>query len=695
MKIYCSYLPLLLVFVLSVAVAEQDESVRPSASIDHYTLKISIDAGRHLVQGEADLRLTILRDSVAQIHFLFGSSMELLSARDSIDEKMETREQSSSEGITSKEVSVSIPDTLKRGDPIRIKIVYEAAFDTASTMPSFISDREILLAPNGGPSWWPILSSATSPLSRQVAPAIMQVTVPSGFIIVPSGPVDSAQSIGSETSCRFIYNVPRNLSDGFIVCASKDLVRKTIATPDSSAQFSLYYDPAKCNQEFAGALQRQLRESFSFFASLTGIKHPQSNIALAVVGTDDGRTGWYLSDDIIVGRNSFAFAHYDSTIFVSIQKNKWVHQLAHFYGIAAADSTFLFDEGWANYLTAKFFLSRSTGDEDAQRQTRLDIFSTALDFYPSQTLAQGRSAGKNELAIFSKRGSCLFLMLEYILGEEPFNAVTKKLYEKFSARPVTILEFERLCEETYGSSLDWFFSEWAYQAGIPELIFSSTATQTNRGSYLVKARISQRGDVFKTPLDLVFTGSSRSLTKRVFLENQEQEFEFILPFLPAKSELDPNYFILRWIPRLRLLAHARTAGSFRVYDHDLANSEREAMLTLQLDPNNLTGWNNIALFALGKSAVIKGELTKAEDYFRRASAMEANEPTQLYSALSLVRLGNVLEMEGKRDEAVEIYKLSVTIAERNSSLYSVPLFEALKYVREKFVSSEQFWYAEY
>jgi len=695
MKIYRPYLWLLIFFLFPVAAAAQEESARAFAEIDHYTLKISINIERHLLQGEADLRLTILKDSVSQIRFMFGSSMELLSARDSLDQKMETRRHPFSDAINRKEISVFVPETLKRGDPFSLKIAYEAIFDTLPTMTSFITDREILLTPNDSVLWWPLLASATSPLSQQIAPAIMEVTVPSGFVIVPAGSADSVHSVGSEASCRFIYDIPKRLSAGFIVCASNDLVKSTLVSADSTAQFSLYYDPTQFNQELADAVLRQLHEAFSFFATLTGVHYPRLHISVALVGIDDGRTAWHFSDNIIIGRNSFAYSLFDSAILSSVQKNKWVHQLAHVCGIAATDSTFLFDEGWANYLTAKFFLYKATGEQDAQRQARLDIFSTTLDFYPSQTLAQGRSTKKNEQAVFSKRGSCVFLMLEYILGEETFRTVTRKLYEKFTLRPVTILEFEQLCEEAYGSSLDWFFSEWVYQAGIPELIFSTDVTQTNRGSYLLKARISQRGDVFKTPVDLVFTGSARSLTKRVLLERQDQEFEFTLPFLPTKSEIDPNYFVLRWIPRLRLLAHARTAVSFRIFDHDLVNSEREAMVTLQLDPNNLTGWNNLALFALGKSAVLKGEMPKAEEYFRRASALEANEPTQIYSVLSLVRLGNVLEMEGKRDEAVEIYKLSVTIGERNPILYSVALFEALKYVREKFVSSDQFWYGEY
>lgn len=205
MKIYRQYLPLLFVFLISVAAAAQEESARVFASIDHYTLKISIDVGRHLLQGEADLRLTILKDSVPQIRFMFGSSMELLSARDSLDQKMETKEHPFSDAINRKEISVFIPETLKRGDPLFVKIAYEAVFDTAPTMTSFISDREILLAPNDNALWWPLLASTTSPLSRQVAPSLMEVTVPSGFVIVPTGSADSAHSVGSKTSWRFVY----------------------------------------------------------------------------------------------------------------------------------------------------------------------------------------------------------------------------------------------------------------------------------------------------------------------------------------------------------------------------------------------------------------------------------------------------------------------------------------------------------
>jgi hypothetical protein len=695
MKIYRVFFPFILACLAVVGAAAQEDYTRVFASIDHYALKISVDEGHHLLHGEAHVRLHTVQDSVSQIHFIFDSSMVLLSVRDSLNKKLEIREQIFPAGNRRREISVLVADTLKRGDRIFLNIAYEALCDTAPTLSSFINEREILLAPDDSAMWWPILSPSTNPLSNQVAPTILEATLSSGFNLVPMGEMDSAHVVGSKTVWTLVYDQPKRLSAGFLLCASRDFVKSSIATADSSVQLSLYSSPGRFDKELAAAVLQQLGDAYSFFTSLTGARQSHSKISVAIIGTDDGSAEWFSHDGVLVGRNSYAYSLFNSTLLSSSQKNEWVHGLAHVFGIAATDSTFWFDEGWANYLTMKFFLRTGAKEEEAQREARLDLFSTTLDFYPSQTLAQGRKSGKNEEAVFFKRGACIFLMLEYILGEDAFSGVTRKLYEGFTTRPITIFGFQRLCEETYGSPLDWFFREWVFQTGFPELILSTDVTQTNRGNYLLKATIGQRGNVFRTPADLVFSSSSRSLTKRVFIERRDQEFEFILPFLPTKSELDPNYYVLRWVPRLRLLAHARTAVNFRVFDRDLANSEREALLTLQLDPNNLTGWNNIALFALGKSAVIKGEITKAEEYFRRASALEANEPTQLYSVLSLVRLGNVLEIEEKRDEALEMYKLSETLAERNPALYSVALFEARKYLREKFVSSDEFWFGEY
>ena len=695
MKILSAQIFFLLTCISPLTVLAQEDSSRVFASIDKYVLKVEINEERRSIQGEAQIRLHILKDSISHVQFALASPMALISVRDSADKKIETAEVPPASDTSHKEISVSLSDTLKRGDTLFLKIFYEETFDTLLTRASFITSKEILLSPDGSALWWPILSPATNPLPNQAAPVVLIVTSPSLFIVVSNGEPDSMLTAGSKSTQRFTYKNPMPLKSCFSLCASSDFLKKSATGSDSTLQFSLYYNPARFSSELADTVLQQLRDAYSFFSSITGSGEKYADIRMAVIGDDDGNVEWFSNNGLIVGRNSYLYSAVDSIALTSTIRNKWVHELTRFFRLAATDSTFLFDESWSHYLTAKFFLDEKEKNEEAQQRIRLGLLSTTLDFYPAQTLAQSHRSRKNEQAVFFGKGAYVFLMLEYVIGEEAFSAVTKKLYQNFRKTPVTISIFQQLCEEAYGSPLDWFFKEWIYQAGFPEPILSTEITQTNRGNYSLKATITQRGDLFTTPVDLVFSNSVRSVTKRVFVERQDQEFKFILPFLPTRSELDPNYYLLRWVPRLRLLAHARTSVSFRVFDHDLVNSEREANGILQLDPNNLTGWTNVALFSLGKAAVIKGDLTKAEEYFRRASALEANEPTQLYSVLSLVRLGNVLEMEGKRDEALELYKLGITLAGRNPTFYGIALLEAQKYLQQKFISTDDFWYGEY
>jgi tetratricopeptide (TPR) repeat protein len=194
-----------------------------------------------------------------------------------------------------------------------------------------------------------------------------------------------------------------------------------------------------------------------------------------------------------------------------------------------------------------------------------------------------------------------------------------------------------------------------------------------------------------TPVDLLIIGENRSITKRIFVQNQEQTFEFILPIKPIRVELDPQYLILRWVPRLRLLAHARTAERFLSLDKDLNNAEREAQLLLQLDPLNATGWNSVALFTLGSIAVLRSDLLLAEEYFRKSSTLSFVEPAQTYPLMSMVRLGNVLEMQDKREQALQLYQLVISAAEQNPAVQSRPLDEARHFLRTPFISYEDLW----
>ncbi len=697
MKYFAGLLLSCSIFVLNVSVPIRAQSQTDSAvaEIERYSLYLSINDERHSFSAEAQISVRLLKDSLATIHFSFNKILDFASARDSAGTKFPRKITTLEDGTN--DIAISIPDTLRRGDSLYIRLLYDAEIDSPLTASAFITDGNILLPSNHGALWWPVLSSEMNS-SLQSSDVAFTVTLPNSYVAVSSGKCDTLHSPDGTVEWRFHHTHTMPLANAFLFCASKEFAEKSFVNADSAIQLSLYYAPAQFNSELAGYLVHQLGMAAEFFSALTFKPSELSHLRFAVIGDEasaDNFDGHISNDGAFILQNSPSFTVLDSSALQLSADNVWVHDLSHLFDIASVDSTYWFNEGWASYLSARFFLEKADTAETQRRHERLRLMAGALDFYPTYPLSAGRYWQKNETAVFSCKGAYVFLMLEYLLGKESFDDVIHRTCADYRTTPMTIPEFQKLCEDAYGTPLDWFFNEWVYRTGFPEFVFSSDVAPTTRGSYSVNMHILQRGDVYIMPTDVAIVTNARTVAKRTFLQKQDQIFEFIVSEKPLSVELDPEYKVLRWVPRLRLVAHARTSESYRVFDHDLVNSEKEALLTLQLDPNNLTGSNPLALFSLGKIAVLRNDLVNAELYFRQASTLESAEPPRYIPSLSLVRLGNVLEMEGKREEALQLYQQALSIAEHMPADAAVTMIEAKKYLRDPFVSSDDFWYGKY
>ncbi|MDE3056335.1 MAG: hypothetical protein KGJ59_00060 [Bacteroidota bacterium] len=688
-----------------------------SAKIELYSLHLSITPERHSFSAEAQMRIRLLKDSLSVLHFSFSRILDFDSARDTTGGKLSRKITRLDDGTT--DVDVSIPGALRSGALFFLRLLYNAEIDSPLTSSTFITDGNILLPPpkqrigfaqarlpaDHDARWWPILLSGVDS-SEQTANVTLSVALPASYVAVSSGECDTAHLPDGpiEWSFHHKHNMPVN--NAFLFCASKEFSEKSFVSADSSVHVSLYFSPAQFSSDLAGYVVHQLGAAAEFFSALTltpseisrfPIEHHSEKslqFRFAVIGSGEKNAEQFSRDGTFIIKNSPAFTVLDSSLLQLSADNMWVHDLSHSFGIAATDSTFWFNEGWASYLSSRFFLEKTDATGAQRQHERLRLMAGALDFYPTYPVAAERQR-KNETAVFSRKGGYVFSMLEYILGKESFDEVIYKMYSAYHATPITIPEFQQLCEEAYGTPLDWFFDEWVYRTGFPELVFSSDVVPTVRGSYTVRVRVVQRGDVYVTPADVVITTASRAVPKRIFLQRQDQTFEFVVADKPLNVEFDPEYNVLRWVPQLRLLAHARTSESYRVFSHDVVNAEKEALLALQLDPYNLTGSNPPALFSLGKIAVLRNDLVKADSYFRQASLLEAAEQERWIPSMSLVRLGNAIEMKGRRDEALQLYRQALSVAGRTPAEAAVTIIEAEKYLSEPFVSSDDVWYGKY
>ena len=328
------------------------------------------------------------------------------------------------------------------------------------------------------------------------------------------------------------------------------------------------------------------------------------------------------------------------------------------------------------------------------RQERFDAASDALTFFPYGPLAAGHTLPYNTNDVLARRGGYVFGMLEYLLGKESMDSVIRAITLPERSTSLTIRDLQSLCELQYGTPMNWFFDQWLFRSALPEILLQWRTERTVRGMTLVRVSLEQRGELFSLPVPIAFRIGPRTVIKRVRLDLAKQEFTFPFSRVPSSVDLDPDLLLLRWLLELRISAHARTSLQYLSITKDAANAEKEALYTLQLDPNNATGSAPLASFVLGNTAMIAGDKEKAKTKFSEAAAFTGTEEYDAYRLLSLVRYGNILDLEGKREEALTAYRRAAADGMRDPVFTAQAIVEAERFIARPFTETPDHWYEQ-
>ena len=145
-----------------------------------------------------------------------------------------------------------------------------------------------------------------------------------------------------------------------------------------------------------------------------------------------------------------------------------------------------------------------------------------------------------------EKGACVLHMLRHVVGDSAFFdglAAYRQAHEYESA---ITPQFQQAVESIHGQSLDWFFSEWIYDAGWPEYEYSWIADSV-AGGYdmeLVIDQVQTNGPIFTMPVDVRITTLSGDTVITVWADEVRDVFGLTLNAEPTGVELDPDNWIL-------------------------------------------------------------------------------------------------------------------------------------------------------
>jgi aminopeptidase N len=148
-------------------------------------------------------------------------------------------------------------------------------------------------------------------------------------------------------------------------------------------------------------------------------------------------------------------------------------------------------------------------------------------------------------ALVYQKGGWTLHMLRGILGTDKFWAGIREYYRRYRDRNASTAEFQRVMEETSGKDLSWFFRQWLYRAGSPELNGSWHYSPERK---LIEVELSQiqPGDPYRLPLEfgIAADGSAEPRIEKVEMKDRQAKFEIKADKAPRAVTIDPNCSML-------------------------------------------------------------------------------------------------------------------------------------------------------
>jgi aminopeptidase N len=134
-------------------------------------------------------------------------------------------------------------------------------------------------------------------------------------------------------------------------------------------------------------------------------------------------------------------------------------------------------------------------------------------------------------------------MLRFITGDSKFWNILRRYALLYAYGNASTKDFQQVCEEIYGGSLDWFFNEWIYESGYPIYQFGWGVISSNKIRIVIN-QIQENFPIFRMPIELKFVFPSKEIKKVIWVEKKYNIFEFSFKQKPLQVLFDPNNWIL-------------------------------------------------------------------------------------------------------------------------------------------------------
>ena len=284
----------------------------------------------------------------------------------------------------------------------------------------------------------------------------------------------------------------------------------------------------------------------AYFNELTGIPYPYEKLDQIIV--DDFM--WGGMENITLIHQSSRTMHTDRARPDHTSDGLVAHEIAHqWFGNMLTTRNWAnawLNEGFATFLTY-VWQEYDKGRDDAEYSRRWMMSSVRwADKSNPRPMVQYYYVSDMDLFdsnIYAK-GALVLNMLRQILGYDAFWRAVRNYAKEYQHKNVESQDLKRIFEDVTGQNLEWFFDQWVYTAGLPEL---EIKYKYNRRNEHVKLTVKQtqkveNSSLFRLPLT-VLIDNGEIIRQEIWIE--EEESTFLIPSIrnPNMVLVDEGHII--------------------------------------------------------------------------------------------------------------------------------------------------------
>ena len=377
-------------------------------------------------------------------------------------------------------------------------------------------------------------------------------TVPAGWFALSNGRlVSTSNPRRGQTTYHWSQETPHPAYLITLAAGEFDVIEDTTGDGPDGVPVQ-YYGPAGSGADLVRAFGRT-PEMIRFFADRIGVAYPWAKYATVAIhdfifGGMENTSATTMTDTLLHDDR----AHED---IVDTADSITAHELAHqWFGDLLTCREW--PHAWLHESFATYFDSLFVEHQHGWDTFRYDVHRKAQTYIGEDTNSYRRPLVQNvysePIDIFDRhlyeRGSVVLDMLRTQLGDALWWKAIQHYVRQHSHRDVLTPDLQRAIEEATGRNLDWFFDQWVWRGGHPELKASYAWDAKAKTASVTLEQTQSDGtlaSIYRVPMEIGFHGAKGMQAFPVDFATARQTFVFPLDAEPGFVAIDPGNRVLK------------------------------------------------------------------------------------------------------------------------------------------------------